>query len=86
MNTFFEWEDPAYDADHLAAITETATRLRSLVAKEQGFLYENSQRYSNYAALYDNPSTSIHCKNLPPLRKLEQEYDPEGVVTGGWKF
>ena len=87
MNVFFEWENPAHDADYLAAITETATRLRNLVAKEQGSLYENSPRYNNYA-VYDTPLASIYGENLPLLRKLKKKYDPEGVMnlTSGWRF
>ena len=87
MNIFFEWEDPAYDAEYLAAITETATRLRSLVAREQGSLYESSPRYNNYA-VYDTQLTSIYGENLPLLRKLKKKYDPKGVMdlAGGWKF
>ena len=87
MNIFFEWEDPAYDADYLAAITETATRIRNLVVKEQGLLYENSQRHNSYA-VYDTPLTTIYGENLPLLRKLKKKYDPKGVMNfaGGWKF
>ena len=87
MNIFFEWEDPAYDAEYLTAITESATRLRSLVAKEQGSSYENSPRYNNYA-VYDTPLTAIYGENLPLLRKLKKKYDPNGVMNlaGGWKF
>jgi len=87
MNIGFGWDDPAYDADYLAAITESAARLRSLVTNEQGALYENSPRYSNNA-IYDTPLTSIYGENLPVLRKLKDKYDPKGVMnlTGGWKF
>ena len=87
MNIFFEWENPAYDADYLDAITETAARLRSLVANEQGALYGNSPRYDNYA-VYDTPLTNIYGENLSVLRKLKEKYDPKGVMnlTGGWRF
>jgi hypothetical protein len=87
MNIFFEWENPAYDADYLAAITETAARLRDLVVQEQGSLYENSPRYDNYA-VYDTPLTSIYGENLPVLQELKKKYDLEGVMNlaGGWKF
>ena len=87
MGISFGWEDPAYDADYLIAITESAARLRSLVANEQGALYENSPRYSNYA-IYDTPLTSIYGENLPVLRELKDKYDPKGVMnlTGGWRF
>jgi len=87
MNIFFEWENPAYDADYLAAITETATRLRNLVVKEQGSSYENSPRYNNYA-VYDTPLTSIYGENLPVLQRLKKKYDPKGVMNlaGGWKL
>ena len=87
MNIFFEWENPAYDADYLTAITETAARLRDLVVQEQGSLYENSPRYDNYA-VYDTPLTSIYGENLPVLQELKMKYDPRGVMNlaGGWKF
>jgi len=87
MNIFFEWENPAYDADYLAAITETAARLRNLVANEQGALYENSPRYENYA-VYDTPLASIYGENLPVLQRLKEKYDPKGVMNlaDGWKL
>ena len=87
MNIFFEWENPTYDADYLAAITETATRLRSLVVKEQGALYENSPRYNNYA-IYDTPLSELYGENLPVLQRLKKKYDPKRVMdlTGGWRF
>jgi hypothetical protein len=81
------WEDPAYDADFLAALTEAAARFRSAVVKEQGALYENSPRYSN-DALYNTPLASIFGENLPVLQVLKKKYDPKGVMdlTGGWKL
>ena len=87
MNILFGWEDAAYDADFLAAITESTARVRSLVVNEQGALYENSPRYDNYA-IYTTPLTSIYGDNLPALEKLKEKYDPKGVMnlTGGWKF
>lgn len=87
MNIFFEWENPAYDADYLAAITETATRIRNLVAQEQGALYEDAPRYNNYA-IYNSPLASIYGENLPVLQELKKKYDPNRVMdlTGGWKF
>jgi len=73
--------------DHLAVITETATHLRSLVSQEQGALFENSQRYDNYAT-FDTSLVSVYGKNMPVLRKLKKKYDPRGVMNlaGGWKF
>jgi hypothetical protein len=87
MNIFFEWENPAYDTDYLAAITETATRLRSLVVQEQGSLYGDSPRYNNYA-VYDTSLASIYGENLPVLQGLKKKYDPDRVMdlAGGWKF
>jgi FAD/FMN-containing dehydrogenase len=87
MNIFFEWENPAYDTDYLDAITETAARLRNLVAKEQGLQYGKSPRYTNYA-VYNTPLTEVYGENLPILKKLKRKYDPEGVMdlAGGWKF
>ena len=87
MNIFFEWENPTYDTDYLDAITQTATRLRDLVAKEQGALYENSPRYDNYA-VYNTPLANMHGENLPLLQELKKKYDPKGVMNlaGGWKF
>ena len=87
MGIFFEWENPAYDADYLAAITETATRLRSLVAQEQGSLYGDSPRYNNYA-VYNTPLASIYGENFPVLQELKKKYDPNRAMdmAGGWKF
>ena len=87
MNIVFEWENPAYDTDYLAAITETATRLRNLVAQEQGSLYGDAPRYNNYA-VYGTPLASIYRENLPVLQKLKKKYDPNGVMdlAGGWKL
>lgn len=87
MNIFFEWVNPANDADYHDAITETAVRLRNLVVQEQGVLYGDSPRYNNYA-IYDTPLASMYGENLPRLRKLKKKYDPEGVMdlAGGWKF
>ena len=86
MSILFGWGDLAYDADYLAAITESAARLRSLVVNEQGALYENSPRYDNYA-IYDTPLSSISDENLGVLQELKKKYDPEGVMNlaGGWK-
>ena len=53
LDLFFMWEDATYDADFLAAITEAAARVTSLVTKEQGALYENS------------PSTGMTRSTLP---------------------
>ena len=87
MGIGFGWENSTYDADFLAGITETAARLRSLVVKEQGALYENSPRYDNYA-IYNTPLADIYGENLPLLEKLKKKYDPKGVMglTGGWKL
>lgn len=87
MNIVFGWVDPAYDADFLAAITETASRIRSLVVSEQGAQYENSPRYNNYA-IYDTPLSVIYGDNLPVLEKLKKKYDSQGVMglAGGWKL
>lgn len=87
MNIFFEWENPAYDANYLAAITETATRLRNLVGEEQGLGYEYYPKYNNYA-VFTTPVSDIYGENLPFLRELKRRYDPEGVMdlAGGWKF
>ena len=87
MNIFFEWENPTYDGDYLAGITETATRLRNLGGEEQGLWPERSPRYDNYA-VYDTPLADIYRENLPVLQGLKRKYDPGGVMdlTGGWKF
>ena len=87
MDIVFGWEDPAYDADYFAAITESAARLRSLVVNEQGALYGNSPRYDNYA-IYDTPLSSIYGENLGVLQELKKKYDPKGVMNlaGGWKL
>jgi FAD/FMN-containing dehydrogenase len=87
MEIFFMWEDPAHDADFLVAINEAADRFRSVVASEQGALYENSPRYSNYA-IYDTPLSNFYGDNLPALQMLRKKYDPKGVMNlaGGWKL
>ena len=87
MSIVFGWENPAYDTDYLAAITETATRLRKLVVQEQGSLYGDAPRYNNYA-VYGTSLVSIYRENLPVLQKLKKKYDPNRVMdlAGGWKF
>jgi len=87
LGIIFEWENPAYDADYLTAITETAARLRSLVVKEQGASYENAPLYPNFA-IYTTPLSELYGENLPVLQKLKQKYDPHGVMNlaGGWRF
>lgn len=87
MFIFFGWADPEYDAEYLPAITETATRLRNLISREQGALFENSPRYGNYA-IFGTPLASMYGENVPVLQELKKKYDPQGVMNlaGGWRF
>lgn len=48
---------------------------------------ENSAPYVNYA-LFETPLEKMYGGHLARLRKIREEYDPEGVMrlAGGWKF
>ena len=84
---YFNWVDPLYDDEFVAAAAESATRL-SAVAKAEGSLIDNPPAlYGNYADA-ETPLADIYGDNLPKLKALKAKIDPQNVMglAGGWKF
>jgi len=81
------WENPLYDNEFLAALEESVNRL-SVVAEAEGLLIDDpSALYGNYVT-GKTPLVDIYGENLPRLRAIQDQIDPNNVMglSGGFKF
>jgi hypothetical protein len=80
------WSDASLDQTFARAIRKQTDALRDL-ALADGQNVSHAAVYVNNA-LFDTPLKDIYGENLPRLRKIRTEIDPEDVMglTGGFKF
>ncbi|KAF9648818.1 FAD-binding domain-containing protein [Thelephora ganbajun] len=84
---YFGWNNSFYDDEFVGAVEESANRLAA-IAKAEGLLSNHPLAlYGNYVNSR-TPLVDIYGENLPKLRALRAEIDPENVMdlAGGFKF
>jgi len=87
LNIYYAWNSSEFDNDfHEAARISAATILSAAVDEGQTALVGSSV-YPNYA-IFDTPLVKIYGKNLPALRALKSDVDPDNVMglAGGFKL
>ncbi|KAF9648761.1 FAD-binding domain-containing protein [Thelephora ganbajun] len=83
----FGWIDSFYDDEFVGAVEESANRLAAM-AEAEGLLSDHPLAlYGNYVNSR-TPLVDIYGDNLPRLRALRAEIDPEDVMglSGGFRF
>ena len=80
------WSNASLDHIFAGAIREQSTALHN-AALADGQNVSHAAVYMNYA-LFDTPLEDIYGANLPRLRKIRSEIDPNDVMglAGGFKF
>ncbi|KIM37011.1 hypothetical protein M413DRAFT_423817 [Hebeloma cylindrosporum] len=86
VNIFYSWTNRAFDEEFYKAARASATAL-SNAAKAEGQSVLGLPVYPNYA-MFDTPLENMYGSNLPTLRSLKSQVDPQNVMAlaGGWKF
>ncbi|KAI6031512.1 hypothetical protein BKA83DRAFT_4201415 [Pisolithus microcarpus] len=81
LKIYYSWANQTSDAAMHAAVQESTLHLQTLAGAPQ------APRYPNYA-IFDTPVEMMYGDNLPKLRSLQRQVDPEHVMglTGGFKF
>lgn len=85
-NIYFAWLLPLSDDLMHDAARQSAAHLTQ-VAVSEGQDVANAPMYGNYA-IYDTPLERIFGDNLPKLKAIKAQYDPDNVMAlaGGWKI
>jgi len=80
------WADPSVD-DKMADVLRKSVKIARDAALADGQNVSHAAVYSNYA-LFGTPLEDMFGKNLPRLRKIKNEIDPEKVINlaGGFRF
>ena len=70
----------------MASLKDFAGKIQAKAVLENVSRYDDI-KYPNYA-LYDTPLELLYGDNLPRLKKIAEEYDPNKVMalTGGFRF
>ncbi|KAI0649785.1 FAD-binding domain-containing protein [Trametes meyenii] len=86
LNIYYAWLLDLADDDMHEAARQSADHLTKVVLGE-GQDVADAVLYGNYA-IYDTPIERIYGDNLPKLKALKAQYDPDNVMglAGGWKF
>ncbi|KAI0825986.1 FAD dependent oxidoreductase [Irpex lacteus] len=86
LNLYYAWSFPAGDDTIRDAIVQSAEQITK-VAVSEGQDIANAPLYSNYA-IDSTSKDRIFGDNLPLLKSLKAQLDPNGVMdlAGGWKF
>ncbi|KAH8996310.1 FAD-binding domain-containing protein [Lactarius akahatsu] len=81
-----QWSDVSLDATMARALRQTTDEARAAVLAD-GQNVSHAAIYVNYA-LFDTPLKDMYGANVPRLRKIRAEIDPEDVMglAGGFKF
>ncbi|EMD37315.1 hypothetical protein CERSUDRAFT_94318 [Gelatoporia subvermispora B] len=85
LSMFIQWNDSTADDTMREALRQSATHLTA-VAVEDGQDIRDAPEYGNYA-IDGTPLSRIFGEQLPRLKEIKRQYDPQGVMglTGGWK-
>ena len=85
-NLYFAWILTVSDDLMHDAIRQSAAHLTQ-VAISEGQDVGNAPKYGNYA-IYDTPLERIFGENLPRLKGIKAQVDPNNVMAlaGGWKI
>jgi len=83
----YSWSDPAMDDTVGRLMRNHTTSIQRVALTEGQSGVMNASVYVNNA-LFDTPLQDIYGTNLPRLRKIRAEIDPQDVMglTGGFKF
>ncbi|KAI0773005.1 FAD-binding domain-containing protein [Trametes elegans] len=86
LNIYYAWGASFEDETFQDAARQSAAQLLQIVQAE-GQDVADAALYGNYA-IFDTPLERIYGANLPRLKELKAQYDPEGVMdlAGGWRF
>ncbi|KAH9903227.1 FAD-binding domain-containing protein [Cubamyces lactineus] len=86
LNIYYAWVADLADSDMQEAARASAAQLTQ-VALAEGQDISDAPLYSNYA-IFDTPIERVYGANLPKLKALKAQYDPENIMglAGGWKF
>ena len=84
-NIYFAWSSPSKDADVAAAMWQSTNTIRAAAIAE-GQNVADFAVYGNYA-LIGTPVEILYGTNLPRLRSIRNQVDPQGVMAlaGGFK-
>ena len=85
-DVFYSWSNASLDHIIASALREQSDALHSAILAD-GQDVSNASVYVNYA-LFDTPLEDMYGANVPRLRKIRAEVDPEDVMglAGGFKF
>ena len=81
------WANPLYDDEFVAALEESVNRLAAVAETEGLITNDHLALYGNYVNA-KTPLVNIYGDNLPTLRALKANIDPNNVMglSGGFKF
>jgi len=87
LSFFFGWESPEVDQVGHDGIRASAKALQEHITQVGSGGDQKDAIYPNYA-LFDTPLVDMYGANLPNLRAIHAEVDPENVMglAGGFKF
>ncbi|CAE6384251.1 unnamed protein product [Rhizoctonia solani] len=88
LNLYFGWVSPLDDDWFHSAIEESSRIIREqAIAEGQNIGGDKQIKYGNYASANENLS-SIYGSNLPRLKEIKQQYDPNNVMglAGGYRL
>jgi hypothetical protein len=85
-NIIYVWSDASLDATIARKLRQNTEEARAAVLAD-GQDLSHAAVYVNYA-LFDTPLKEMYGANVPRLRKIRAEIDPEDVMglAGGFKF
>jgi hypothetical protein len=85
---YFAWTSSSKDTEVAAAILQSTNTIRSAaIAEGQNIDSDDVALYGNYA-LFGTPVEAVYGANLPRLKSIRSEIDPNNVMAlaGGFKF
>ncbi|KAJ1306221.1 hypothetical protein OPQ81_010929 [Rhizoctonia solani] len=88
LNLYFAWQGEIFDDWYHEALEESTRVIREqAIAEGQDIAGAKQIKYGNYAAAAEDLS-SIYGSNLPRLKELKKQYDPNNIMglAGGYRF